>query len=349
MGSTILSVLVSILGLGILILVHEFGHFGMARIFRIPVYEFAVGMGPAVWKKQRGDTLYSIRAIPLGGFCAFDDDASINSGDLNLYKYPVWKRSLVVAAGPLMNIITAFIIAFLIVSCIGLQAVVPEVSSVNDGSPAQAAGLMPGDVFLSVNGTPVDGDRDVLSAAFAENGDAPADVVVDRAGEEVAIVVTPQLDAESGQYMVGILLKTVYVPQPIGTAFVRAGEWIVSMVRQLLSFLGNLVFRGQGASDMTGVVGTVAILSDTVKTGALAELLTMLAFISVNLGVFNIIPFPALDGGKLVLYGVEAVTRKRLTTKQEMIVQTVGLAFFALLFVVLTFRDVLRIFQGGLG
>ena len=346
---TIGSVLLAILALSVLILVHEFGHFGMARVFKIPVYEFSVGMGPALWKKKRGDTLYSIRAIPLGGYCAFDDDASINSGDLNLYKYPIWKRSLVIFAGPLMNILTAFVIAFLIVSCIGLQTVVPEISSVNAGSPAEEAGLLADDVFLSVNGIPVDGNRDVLSAAFAENGENPALVVVERDGQTLEVTVTPRLDESTGQYMLGIYLKTVYVPQPIGTAASVSVTWIGSMVKELLSFLGGLISRGQGAEEMTGVVGTVAILSDTVKSGAVAELLTMVAFISINLGVFNLIPFPALDGGKLVLYGVEAITRKRLTIGQEMVVQTIGLAFFALLFIVMTYRDIARLFQGGWG
>lgn len=347
MGVSIVSVLLSILALSVLILVHEFGHFSMARIFKIPVYEFAVGMGPALWKKKRGDTQYSVRAIPLGGYCAFDDDASINSGDLNLYKYPIWKRSLVIFAGPLMNILTALVMAIVIVSCIGLETVVPEVSAVNDGSPAQAAGIQADDVFLSVNGISIEGDRGILSQAFAENEDRPAQVVVSRQGSEVVLTVTPQLDAESGQYMLGVYLKTVYVPQPIGVALKQSFYWIGSMVRELLSFLGRLVTRGQGAEDMTGVVGTVAIISDTVKSGAVVEFLTLVAFISINLGVFNLIPFPALDGGKLVLYGVEAITRKRLTVKQEVVVQTVGLAFFALLFVVLTYRDIARIFQGG--
>lgn len=344
--STIGSIIAAVLLLSVLITIHEFGHFIVARMFKIPVYEFSIGMGPCLFHTKKTKTKFSIRALPLGGYCAFDDDASVASGDLNLYKFPIWKRCLVVLAGPLMNILTALLVAFLCIGIIGMPTVVPEVSSVNAGSPAEAAGIQADDIFISVNGVEINGDRELLGTVLTENAGNEAVIVVERSGEQVELRLVPAYSEEYSQYQVGVYLKTRYVPLPLWQSIVQSFVWVWNMIVLLLTFLGNLIFKGQGASDVSGVVGTVAILSDTVKQGMWYDILTLSAFISINLGVFNLIPFPALDGSKLLLYGVEAVTKKRLTVKQETVVQIIGLAVFAILFVVLTFKDIMQLIGG---
>ncbi|MGI6315900.1 MAG: M50 family metallopeptidase [Christensenellales bacterium] len=344
--STIGSVIAAVLLLSVLITIHEFGHFIMARIFKIPVFEFSIGMGPCLFHTKKTKTRFSVRALPLGGYCAFDDDASIASGDLNLYRYPIWKRCLVVLAGPLMNILTALIVAFICIGIIGVPTVIPEVSSVSAGSPAEAAGLRADDCFISVNGVDIQGNRDILAAVLTENAGNKASIIVDRKMELVELKLVPRYNEEYGQYQIGVYLKTRYVPLPLWESIKQSFSWVCSMIVLLLSFLGNLIFKGQGASDVSGVVGTVAILSDTVKQGMWYDILSLSAFISINLGILNLIPFPALDGSKLLLYGVEAVTKKRLSIKLETIVQIIGLAVFAVLFIALTFKDVLQLIGG---
>ena len=217
---TILYVLLAILLLGILIMVHEFGHFAVARLCGIAVKEFSLGFGPVIWqhKSKKSDTTFSIRPIPMGGYCMFygdtDDDPNDSTKDdpRNYNKAPVWKRMLSVLAGPGMNFVLAFVVAIALMGVYGAVATTPVVQEVEAGMPAAEAGLQAGDIFVRVNQTEVENGtvQDVSNAIGADASSAPVEITVLRDGQEQTFTVTPQYDSELERYRVGVTIAKGY-------------------------------------------------------------------------------------------------------------------------------------------
>ncbi len=338
-------ILLTILMIGVLITVHELGHFLVAKVFRFPVFEFSIGMGPAIIKRKRGQTQYSLRALPVGGYVAFESMTDQVAEERVFQRQPLGHRFWVVLAGPLMNIIIAIVIAALVLACWGVAVNIPRVESVNAGSPAEAAGLMPGDDIIAVDGVDVEGDYAAFSQILAQNTGVETTFTVRRDGQTFDTTLTPQLDTEANRYMVGITVGYEYQPVPFFPALGQAFVWTFTMVKEMLVFLGGL-FRGQGAGDVAGIVGAVTMVAESGATYGMASFLTMVSYLSINLGVMNLLPLPALDGGKLLLMGVEKLRGKPLPPEKEGVMNLVGLGFFFLLFIFLTFRDVGRIIGG---
>ena len=221
---TILYVLLAILLLGILIMVHEFGHFAVARLCGIAVKEFSLGFGPVIWqhKSKKSDTTFSIRPIPMGGYCMFygdtDDDPNGSTKDdpRNYNKAPVWKRMLSVLAGPGMNFVLAFVVAIALMGVYGAVATTPVVQEVEAGMPAAEAGLQAGDIFVRVNQTEVENGtvQDVSNAIGADASSAPVEITVLRDGQEQTFTVTPQYDSELERYRVGVTIAQGYEKMP---------------------------------------------------------------------------------------------------------------------------------------
>ncbi len=345
--TTFLYILVSVLFLGILILVHEGGHFTVAKLFGFPVAEFSVGMGPKLLQKEKNGTKYSLRAIPMGGYVAFEDVDDAEAEERVFQQQPLWQRFLVLFAGPGMNIVIAFVMVFFMLWLRGTAATVPRIESVTEGMPGAAAGLEPGDTFTAVNGTPVNGDYETFSRLLAEDPASGLTLTLIRDGEEKEIFVQPVYSEEDQRWYVGIIMGYDYVRYPIGRAFVSAGADVWAMVRQLYDALAGMFTGKYKVTEMTGVVGTVALVAEIGAESGFWNVFYLFAFISVNLGVVNLLPLPALDGGKILLLGVELVRGKPIDPKYEGIISMVGLALFVLLFIFITGHDIFMIATGG--
>lgn len=338
-------ILLTILMIGILVAVHEAGHFLVAKAFRFPIFEFSIGMGPALFKKKKNGTQYSLRLLPVGGYVAFESMDDQVAEERAFQKQALGHRFWVVLAGPLMNILIAIVIATLVLSCWGVAVNIPRVEAVNAESPAEAAGLASGDDVIAVNGVSIEGDYEAFSNALAENAGNTMTFTVRRGEKTFDTQVTPAYYEDEGRYMIGITVGYEYRPVPLFSAIAQAAAWTFSMVKEMLFFLGGL-FRGKNAGDVSGIVGAVSMVAESGAQYGMSSFLTMVSYLSINLGVMNLLPLPALDGGKLLLMGVEKLRGKPLPPEKEGIMNMIALGLFMVLFIVLTFRDVGRIIGG---
>lgn len=335
-------VLLALLLLSVLIMAHEFGHFLAARLTGIEVVEFSMGMGPLLLKKKsKRGTWFSLRALPIGGFCQFygeDEDAQDPRAFSN---QKVWKRFVTVLSGPLMNFIIAVVVLVIYLSALGLTSVVPKVAQVEPA--AQAAGLMVGDELLEVNGETVT-DTNMLAAAVANSGGEEVTLRVRRSGEEIDLNFLPFYDEELGRYRLGLTFAQERVRVSIFKSVPFSIQYNAESVMLIVDTLKNLVFSGEGADQVAGPVGTVHVISDVTREGGVDIYLQLAALISVNLGVMNLLPIPGLDGSRLLFLAVEAVRKKPIKRELEGAIHAAGLILLMGLMVLLTYRDIMQIF-----
>ena len=351
---TILYVLLAILLLGILIMVHEFGHFAVARLCGIAVKEFSLGFGPVIWqhKSKKSDTTFSIRPIPMGGYCMFygdtDDDPNGSTKDdpRNYNKAPVWKRMLSVLAGPGMNFVLAFVVSIALMGVYGAVATTPVVQEVEAGMPAAEAGLQAGDIFVRVNQTEVENGtvQDVSNAIGADASSAPVEITVLRDGQEQTFTVTPQYDSELERYRVGVTIAQGYKKMPASSILPSAWSLCKQASVAIVESLGKLFTTGEGLNDAAGPVGVVSLVAQQTQQGGLEIYLYLLVIISINLGLMNLIPIPGLDGSRLIFMLIEAIRRKPVNQKIEAGVHLCGYVLLFGIMIFFTFKDVLRLF-----
>lgn len=351
---TILYVLLAILLLGILIMVHEFGHFAVARLCGIAVKEFSLGFGPVIWqhKSKKSDTTFSIRPIPMGGYCMFYDDTdddpngSTKDDPRNYNKAPVWKRMLSVLAGPGMNFVLAFVVSIALMGVYGAVATTPVVQEVEAGMPAAEAGLQAGDIFVRVNQTEVENGtvQDVSNAIGADASSAPVEITVLRDGQEQTFTVTPQYDSELERYRVGVTIAQGYEKMPASSILPSAWSLCKQASVAIVESLGKLFTTGEGLNDAAGPVGVVSLVAQQTQQGGLEIYLYLLVIISINLGLMNLIPIPGLDGSRLIFMLIEAIRRKPVNQKIEAGVHLCGDVLLFGLMIFFTFKDVLRLF-----
>lgn len=346
---TVLYTIVAILILSILVLAHEAGHFWAARLTHMPVKGFNIGFGPALWShKGKDGVLYAVRIIPFGGYCAFADSDE-EDAIANYYRVPVWKRMVMTLSGPLMNFLLAFVVAVVGAMAVGVitdSKVIPVVGKVEAGSPAAASGLQVGDKFITINSVAVNGDTDTLKNEIQTAKDTPMVVVVERGGKQTQLILTPKFNAEQKTYLIGISMKMVLIYQKLGfgQAITNSFSTMVDTVKQLLQFLFGLFTQGKGANDVGSPIAIVSTTVDTVKDYGPEFFFYIAVFISVNLGLFNLLPIPGLDGSKVVFLTIEAIRRKPVPPEKEGIITAVGFGLFILLFIFLAGRDIARLF-----
>lgn len=343
MAKTILFVILALLAFGILILVHEGGHFAFARIFKVTVNEFSIGMGPKLFsKKDRHGTAFSLRALPIGGFVSMagEDEDSDDPNAFNLK--PVWQRFLIIFAGAATNLILGFIVvAILVVFSQAIGSTV--VADFNENAASAKCGLAVGDEIVKVEGTSVH-TSDELVYEIMRYGIEPVDLTVERNGERIVIedIEFPQM-SESG-IAFGDLDFFVYAEQKtVGNILKQSFYRCEFLVRQVWESLYDLVRGRFGIEAVSGPIGATKELTKAAESGAypFTYLVTILC---INLGVMNLLPFPALDGGKLVLLIVEAIIRKPINRKIEGIINFGGLAILLLFMMFICVKDVMGLF-----
>ena len=352
MLSNILYILLAIVMLGIIVTVHEFGHYCVGRLCGIGVLEFSVGFGPRLFGWERKGIKYSLRAIPLGGYCAFLGEDERNDDPRAMNNQPVWKRFLTVLAGPFMNFVLAFVVCAVMLGNYFIAETYPIVNQVMPGQPAAEAGLMPGDRILEVNGEALTNDTEGVSRMIniIQSGDLnkPIDLVVERDGKQLSYSMTaaPVTD-ESGQvtrYQIGIVFSSR--TYSFFESIKEAGSYMVETTRMMLESLKNLLFKGEGLEDTAGTVGIIAVVAQQAREG-MYMVLWLIFIISLNLGIMNLLPIPALDGGRLLFLIVEAIRRKPIPPEKEGMVHAAGMVLLLGLFVVLTFHDIVKLVSGG--
>ena len=340
-------VALALLMLGVLITVHEAAHFLAARACGIEVQEFAMGMGPAlISRTSKKGTKFSLRLLPIGGFCQFYGEDEDTKDGRGFNDYPVWKRALTVVSGPAMNFILAIVIIVIYLSAWGLPTVVPRVAELEMN--AQAAGLMVGDEILFVNGVEVV-DTTTVTKVIAESEGADITLTVDRGGETTDVIIIPFYDEEAGRYRVGFTFDQERVRVSLLQSFPFSVSYNLESASLIVDTLRKLVTTGEGASEVTGPVGTVYVIQEVTQQGGMDIFLEMAAMISVNLGVMNLLPIPGLDGSRLLFLLVEGVRRKPVKRDLEGAIHFAGFVLLMGLMVVLVYKDVLAIISGSFG
>lgn len=351
-------IFVALLLLGILITVHEAGHFMAARLTGIPVAKFSIGMGPKLlrWKSRKHDTEFYLCLIPLGGYCAFvgEDDLGDDPQAAQAFiSQPVWKRALTVAAGPLMNFVLAFVAATLFFWIGGIDEItgISPFVEVSAAGPAYEAGLQDGDVIESINGqNMLDGTTDTLVQAIGgyQQGDPPLQMVIRRGDDTFSTEMTPFWDEAEGRYRVGITIRGYYLtenrPCGLGEALTQSWNTCVYAGGAIISSLKTMVTTGEGVDQVMGPVGIISTVSSQVSTGGFEVFMNYLILLSINLGIMNLLPIPGLDGSRLVFLLIEAIRRKPIPPQKEAIVHFIGLVALLLLMVLLVFKDVFALF-----
>ncbi len=337
----------------VVVLSHEFGHFIIAKMNGIHVVEFFIGMGPNLISFTKGDTKYSIKLFPIGGACMFEgeDGLAEEKGELSEGAFPnapVWARFATVFAGPLFNFLTAYVMALVIVWNCGV--VDTQLQMVSEQSAAQEAGLEVGDVITHINGKRVHLNGEITLISQLNTKGKPLEVTYERDGQKNTVVVQPSYDEAAGRYYMGIVAGK-YVECNVPQTFSYAFHTMKFYADATFKSLGMLVTGQLSKDDVSGPVGMVKMVDDVYDTvkpyGVLEVVINMVniaLLLSVNLGIMNLLPLPALDGGRLVFLLIEAVRGKPVPPEKEGMVHLAGMMALIVLMVVVLFNDITKFF-----
>lgn len=349
--SIILNLILFVFILGVIVCVHEFGHFILAKMNGVYVYEFSIGMGPRLWGFKKGETDYNIRLIPIGGFCALagedldDDDAKNIPKNNRLQAKKAWQRFLIMLFGPMNNFILAVLLLFVIALCYGGTSMKPIITSVELGSAAYKAGLDDGDRVIKINNHKVSSVDDIsLYLAIANPKGKNTFYVEKTNGKYETIKVKPEhiktKDGESYKYGIGMQQERTH-------GFLNAIKYsyqkTCSIFKQMFVTVGSLFTGGVKVSQLSGPVGIYSIVGEQSK-GGLANILYLIAFLSINVGFINLLPIPAFDGGHILFIIIEKIKGSPVNPELENKIHAVFLMLLLLLMIVVTFNDILRLF-----
>lgn len=325
-----------------LVTIHEFGHFIVAKLSGIKVNEFAVGMGPEIFSKQNGETKYSLRLLPIGGYCAMEGEDESSSDPRSYDNAPAFKRFLTILAGPVMNLLLAVIVFTIVVFNTGTSTTF--VGGFSENSPAKEAGISIDDQIVAINNQNIDEFTDIskiLADYYSKNAkDSPVEVVTKSTeGSEKTYNITPTFENDIPLLGISSKMRNVNFIEAIGLGFKETGR----NVKMIFNILGMLITGKLSFGALSGPVGVVKEIGNQARNGAMS-VLYFLSYISVNLAVFNLIPFPALDGSKLVTNLYEIITKKRVNKKIEERVTIVGFIILISLILIITIKDIFTLF-----
>jgi regulator of sigma E protease len=338
----LLIVLAVVVVFGMLVTLHEMGHLLMAKLMGIKVLEFNVGFGPALLRVPRGETTYGVRIIPLGGYVKLAGMDDGETGPRSFNAKPVWRRILVIAAGSVTNLLLPFVI--FLFAFVGTAGPPLQIKSVSPGFPAEAAGLQPGDKILAVNGQAV-GVGDDFRTIVSNSGGQPVMIRLQRGGDSPKdITVVPR--NQDGRWLVGVV--PTGSPDVVEGAKDSVKEWWGQLTAIGTGFYS--LVRGQipggvaGKCGPSGPVGIVRATGEAAQAG-IVPLAVFAGFLSLNLGILNLMPIPALDGGRLFFLVIEAVRRRPINPLREQMVHQAGLVVLLGLILVISFNDIARLGQ----
>lgn len=352
--TTLVSILLFIVIFSVIVISHEFGHFILAKANGIRVVEFAVGMGPTICAFHKGETKYSLKLLPFGGACMFDGEDGLNMEEGSapepgsFLAANVWSRISCVIAGPLFNFLLAFIFSLIVVGYCGTD--LPVLEQVTEGGAAETAGLQTGDIIKEINGENIHLYREVSLISMLNQGES-MEIVYERDGEKHETTVNPIYDEAAGRYYMGIYGRGTYI-ECKGFKLLQYSAYEVQYwMRATFKSLGMILHGNVSKDDVSGPVGIAQVVGETYEAtkdhGASTVLFSMMniaILLSVNLGVLNLLPLPALDGGRLVFLFVEVIRGKPVPPEKEGMVHFIGLVVFMVLMVLVMYNDIMRLF-----
>lgn len=360
---SIISILISLLVFSILILVHELGHFYTARWFKVKINEFAIGMGPTLWKhksKKNDNTVYSIRAIPMGGFVQMEGEDVFEDEPKNEYpkhvpdtnsrkfnEIPRWQRLIILASGAIMNIILGYILLTIVLMMSG-NITTPKIESILDNMPMSQAGVMAGDQIISINHHRVNSGSDAsyyISTALNESATRPIEFKLKRSNEIITKSVTPIYNEEEERYIFGIVYNTV--PANLGNSLIYSFFDSILVVKAVCDVLGKVITLQFKNIKLAGPIGIVKEISRATQNQSfmlnVISLLYLAAQITINLGAINLVPVPALDGGRIFFILLEMIRRKSISPKKEAYIHMIGFILLLILIASVSVVDVIRL------
>ncbi|MCD7723192.1 MAG: M50 family metallopeptidase [Clostridiales bacterium] len=339
--NTVYPIIIAVLFFELIIIIHEGGHFVAARLMKIKVNEFSIGMGPKVFSFTRGETKYSLRWVLFGGYCSMEGEDQESDSENSFSSKKVIQRIFVVAAGAVMNLILGFLI-IVIITCSQNLVGTTTVAKLEDGAASASYGLQAGDVIKSIDGMKIYTSTDV-STGLSRSADGNVEMVVERDGENVTLNIQFDVEEEDGTQYISMDFWLLGVDKTFANVISNSAATFVSYAKMVFLSLHDLIVGRYNLSDLSGPVGAVSVVSDAVKTSSTGTLKIM-ALLTINVGLFNLFPVPALDGWRLFLLIGEGIFRKKLPPKWEYVINAVGLVLLLLLMVFVTFSDITKLF-----
>ena len=348
--SILINILLFIVILGIIVFVHEFGHFIWAKIAGVYVYEFAIGMGPKLWGFKKGETEYNLRAIPIGGFCQMagenldDDDLEKIPKEKRLQSKTAWQRFLIMVFGPMNNFILAVVLLLFISLVWGGTTLTPKITSVEDNSAAYKAGIKKDDVVVKINNHKVSTSDDLSLYLAIANPKKGSKIVVLRDNKEKTFFVKPTKmgKGKNASYRYGIGLKQKKI-KGIGASFRYTIQKTISIFKQMFITIWYLFTGGIHLNQLSGPVGIYSVVGQQ-RTAGLANILYLMAFLSINVGVINLLPIPAFDGGHILFIVIEKIKGSPVNPELENKIHGIFLMLLMILMLIITVNDILRFF-----
>jgi regulator of sigma E protease len=359
MENLLYSILAAVVGLGVLIVFHEFGHFLLAKLSGVGVLTFSVGFGPKLWVKKRGETEYALSAFPLGGYVKMvgeDPEEEVKAVDLerSFAHKSLLKRTAIVAAGPGFNLLLAVFLLMIVFLFYGVPVLSNLVGAVEPESPAAQAGIQKGDRIVAVDGQAVT-TWDDLSSAIKQSGGEPLDLRVQRSGQEAAMTVQPRKREAKNifgelkeDWMIGIGSQVSIEKGDPGLAVSRAFVQTYEYSKLTLIGLYKMITREVSPRNLGGPILIAQMAGQQAQEG-IGSFLAFLAVLSINLGVLNLLPVPVLDGGHLFFFAIEAIIGRPVSLKYREKAQQVGIFLLLLLMIFAFANDIFRLFEKPVG
>ncbi|MDE5604586.1 MAG: site-2 protease family protein [Eubacterium sp.] len=339
--NTAYPIIIAILFFEFIVIIHEGGHFVAAKLMKIKVNEFAIGMGPKIFSFKKKETQYSLRLFPIGGFCAMEGEDEESEVEGSFSSKKVGARIFVVVAGALMNLLLGFVIVLCIVCSQNLVGTT-TIAKFADDAVSPSYGLQVGDEIKNIDGMRIYTSTDV-NTGFSRSSDGKVEMIVNRDGKDVTLNISFDMEEYEGHKYINMDFWLLGKEKTFTSVLSNTAGSFVSFTRMVFLSVHDILVGKYGLSDLSGPVGAVSIVSDAVKA-SLGSMLRIMAILTINIGLFNLFPIPALDGWRFFVLLAEGITKKKLPAKWEYIINGVGLALLLLLMFFVTFSDIKRLF-----